>query len=614
MELTLTYVNQILIMVGFAVSLNLLLGYTGQVSVASAAFGALGGYSVAYLCLNHGWSFLPAFLFGIVLAGAAGVVVGIPALRLTTEWLILLTLAAQTIIVSLATTSSSFGGTYGLQNVVNLSFLGMSLNTAKGALPLFVIVAVLIFLICYRIGESPYGRVLKSIREDDRAARSLGKNVFAYKLIVFGLTSAMAGAAGALLVVQNTLASPALFSFDESTAIIVMVIFGGMANFYGSVVGAAILVLSEPFLEKVVNLNPNTASLWRDVIYGALLVLMMFLRPQGLIPEGASLIRWLRGLRSRRGAPELAPAGLQVVSVGLDANAVSLSDEELEREKRLALEGIHAHHEAPSEVVDLARERLAHRGEVVLEVRDLGKRFGSIVAAEDLTMEFRRGTITALVGPNGAGKTTVFNLLTGAIKPDAGKVVLNGRDVTGMTPNAVAGLGMVRSFQDVRTFPRLTALQNVMLGVQGQSGEHLLPLFFNPGRTARIERETRDKAMQWLSFVGMDGMAAVPAGALGFGQQKLVALARVLATEAEVVLLDEPASGIDQQWVDAMLDLIEQLRPQGRTVCIVEHNLAVVGRLADHTYFMELGRITAEGSFADLTGEQRLAEAYFGTA
>ena len=120
--------------------------------------------------------------------------------------------------------------------------------------------------------------------------------------------------------------------------------------------------------------------------------------------------------------------------------------------------------------------------------------------------------------------------------------------------------------------------------------------------------------MEWLGFVGMNHFADVPTAALGFGQQKLVALARVLATEAEVVLLDEPASGIDQQWVEAMLDLIEQLRPQGRTVCIVEHNLAVVGRLADHTYFMELGRITAEGSFAELTAEPRLAEAYFGTA
>jgi len=608
-DLTISYINQILIFVGFAVALNLLLGYAGQVSVASAAFGALGGYSVAYLSLNHGWSFIPAFIFGIVLAGVVGVLVGIPALRLTTEWLILLTLAVQTIIVSLATTSSSFGGTYGLQNVVNLDFLGISLNTPKGDLFPFALVAVIIFLICYRMGQSPYGRVLKSIREDERASRSLGKNVFLYKLTVFGITSAMAGAAGALLVVQNTLASPALFSFDESTAIVVMVIFGGMGNLYGSILGATLLVLSDPFLQKVVKLNPNTASLWRLTIYGALLVAVMLLRPQGLIPEGSSLIRWLR---SRRGGG--AGATQHALAIGVDNNAQAISAEEQAREDQLALAGIRARHTAPDEAIDLAKERAARQGEIVLEVKGLTKSFGAIHAAQDLHMEFRRGTITALVGPNGAGKTTVFNLLTGALPPDSGQVILNGQDVTRKTPNVVAGLGMVRSFQDVRTFPRLTSVENVMLGVQGQAGERLGRLFLSPRRTAQVERQTREKAMQWLSFVGMDAMAEVPAGALGFGQQKLVALARVLATEAEVVLLDEPASGIDQQWVDAMLELIEQLRPQGRTVCIVEHNLAVVSRLADHIYFMELGRITAQGSFAELTGEQRLAEAYFGTA
>ena len=612
MELTVSYINEILIFVVFAVSLNLLLGYAGQVSVAPAAFGALGGYSVAYLSLNHGWGFLPAFIFGIVLAGVVGVFVGIPALRLTTEWLILLTLATQTIIVSLATTSSSFGGLYGLQNVVGLKFFGSSLNTPTGDLPLFIIVAVIVFLLCYRIGQSPYGRVLKSIREDDRASRALGKNVFRYKLVVFGITSAMAGAAGAMLVIQNTLASPQLFGFDQSTAIIVMVIFGGMGNLYGSVIGAAILVLSDPFLQRVVKLGANTASLWRLTIYGLLLVVVMLVRPQGLIPEGASLAGWIR--RRRAGAP--APVRVAVLGAAPAAasrngatkpGASPTSDAE-------TLAGIRAHHAAPAEVRDLAAQRLAHRGEVVLRVEGLTKAFGGIHAAEDLEMEFRRGTITALVGPNGAGKTTVFNLLTGAIVPDRGRVLLNGRDVVGMTPNKVARLGMVRSFQDVRVFPRLTALENVMLGVQGQVGERMGRLFFDPGGTARVERETRQKAMEWLSFVGMDGMALSPAGALGFGQQKLVALARVLATEAEVVLLDEPASGIDQQWVDAMLDLIEQLRPQGRTVCIVEHNLAVVGRLADHTYFMELGRITAEGNFTELTNEPRLAEAYFGTA
>jgi len=173
---------------------------------------------------------------------------------------------------------------------------------------------------------------------------------------------------------------------------------------------------------------------------------------------------------------------------------------------------------------------------------------------------------------------------------------------------------MVRSFQTVRIFPRLSSLENVMLAVQNNPGEFMLPLFTNPISVGVHEGEAREKAARWLRFVGIEEHADTPTGALGFGQQKLVALARVLATEAEVLLLDEPASGIDQQWVDVMLGLIEKVRESGRTVCIVEHNLHVVERLSDHTYFMELGRITAEGGFGELTANPRLAEAYFGTA
>ena len=250
----------------------------------------------------------------------------------------------------------------------------------------------------------------------------------------------------------------------------------------------------------------------------------------------------------------------------------------------------------------------------MLRTAGVSKRFGGIIAARDLDIELRRGTITALVGPNGAGKTTVFNLLTGAIPPDTGSVELNGDELVGLDPAQVARKGMVRSYQDVRLFNRLSCLQNVMMAVQGQPGENFATLTIAHGRVTRSEAETRDKAMEWLRFVGMADFAAVPAGALSYGQTKLVSLARVLATEAEVLLLDEPASGIDTKWVDTMLDLIEQVRDQGRTVCVVEHNLHVVGRLADHTYFMELGEITAQGTIAELTSTPRLAEVYFGTS
>jgi len=607
MELQISYLNEILIFVIFAVSLNLLLGNTGQVSVAHAAFGAVGGYALAYMLLHHGTPLWLGTLLGIFAAGLVGVIVGLPALRLTTEWLILLTLAAQTIIITLATTSSSFGGTYGLQNVTGFTAFGRKLQQPSDFLPLFVGFAAITVLIVYRMAESPYGRVLRGIREDDVACRSLGKNIYSYKLTVFGVTAAMAGLAGTMLVEQNQLASPTLFGFDQSTAIVAMVILGGTGNILGAILGATVLTLLTPFFENVLNFSADRAALWRLIAYGIVLVAVMLVRPQGLLPEGVSVWRIPRRLAGRRkgkrGAAGLPPpeevsrgALAATADLGLEADAHALTEL--------------SHRGALPTTVEISGKT----GDVVLSVVNLSKRFGGIAAADGLTMQLRRGTITALVGPNGAGKTTVFNLLTGAIRPDAGEITLNGRDITGLRPNQVTRLGMARSFQDVRTFPRLTVVQNVMLAVQDQPGERISNLFLRPRLTAAGERRARHAALQWLSFVGMETYADYPAGALAFGQQKLVALARILATDAEVVLLDEPASGIDQQWVDVMLGLIEELRTQRRTVCIVEHNLHVVGRLADHTYFMELGRITAQGTFEELTGERRLAEAYFGTA
>jgi branched-chain amino acid transport system permease protein len=254
----------------------------------------------------------------------------------------------------------------------------------------------------------------------------------------------------------------------------------------------------------------------------------------------------------------------------------------------------------------------ARADEVVVDVRGLAKSFGGLRAVDGLTMSLARGRITALVGPNGAGKTTVFNLITGALSLDAGRVSLFGQDITGMRPDEVTKRGMVRSFQDVRVFPRLTVLENVVVGVPGQSGERMRNLFLRPRRVRRDERAARARAIEWLDFIQLADLAGVRAGTLGYGQQKLLALARLLATEAEVLLLDEPASGIDYQVLDDILETTLRLRDAGRTICIVEHNLDVVGRLADHVYFMELGRVTAQGSFEQMVNDPRLAEVYFG--
>jgi branched-chain amino acid transport system permease protein len=570
MELVAERLDSIIVLAIFAVSFNLLSGYSGQLSVAHAAFGAVGGYTLARLFLSDGTQFLLGAGIGIVFAAVVALVIGAVALRLSSEWLMLMTFAVSVVVVSLATTSSSLGGTYGLLGITGLSVFGHRLDTPQQMLPVFAILGILVYAICHRMGESPFGRVLRGIREDELAARSLGKNAPAYKLLVFVVTGAMAGLAGELMVVQSTVASPTLFDLALATVIVSAVVIGGSGNLVGSVLAAALIVMSTPFLESVLSLSPTTASLWQLVLYGTALIVILFLRPEGLLPEGFDPLR-------RR--PAVDPAGIP------------------------------AH---PLPAAAPASTPLA-AGSPILEVSGLGKRFGSIVAADDLTFDLQEGAISAVVGPNGAGKTTLFNLLTGTIPPDAGSVRLRGEELVGLGPDRVARLGMVRSFQDVRIFPRLSVLDNVALGVPGQPGERLGPLFLRPRSVRAREREAREAAHRWLEFVGLDQFAGARAHDLGFGQQKLIAFARVLATEAPVLLLDEPASGIDARWLEQIVALIHRTREEGRTICIVEHNLDVVEKVADDVAFMELGRITARGSFAELTSEAHLAEAYFGS-
>lgn len=565
--------NQALIFGVFALSLNLLMGFTGQVSIAHAAFGAIGGYLAGYLAQEHGWAFGPALAVGVAGAFVFGLLVSLPALRLAGEYLILLTLAVQIITLVVITSISALGGLQGLAALPGISLFGKVLLTPQDFLKLLVPVLVAVFLLMRRVAGSPAGRVLRGIREDELATQSLGKDVFAYKSQVFALTAGLAGLGGVLLVYYNGVVAPGMFGFGVSMTIIVMVIVGGSANLYGTLVGTALVVASGPFFQKAIKLSVDKSSLAQLLAYGVALVVVLRWRPQGLLPEAATPGALLRRVRPRSAAPTT------------------------ERAER---------------AIPLDSRRRGGAPELALEATGLTKSFGGIRAVEGLDLRLERGQITGLIGPNGAGKTTVFNLLTGALKPDRGTVLLGGRDITGLPPNRIARAGMVRSFQDVRTFARLSVLENVMMGVAGQRGERMsvviTPLPLGPG-----ERRTRARALEWLDFVGLADRADEPAGSLAFGEQKLVALARVLATDAEVLLLDEPASGVDKRWSDHMIDHIARLPEAGLTVCIVEHNLNVVERLAQKICFMHEGLVTAEGTMAELSRQERLQEAYFGS-
>ena len=720
----LDYWNQIIIFAIFAISLNLVQGYTGQLTVAQAAFGAVGGYSAALLSVHLGAPFLVGVIVGIALGFVLGVLLSIPALGVDANYVILLTLAFAYIVSDLLNSVSSLGGATGILGVGVISLFGLQITSQYGIFALFLIIGLLVLGFCWRIGESGYGRILKGMREDESAVRSLGKNTVVYQALIFGLGSALAGLAGAMFSYYFGNATPTEFSLNEAILFVIMVVIGGAGNLFGSIVGATLITASTPALEDWISVSPNTATYWQQSVYGVLLILIMIFRPAGLFPEHvAGTPHWWQRMFSFRGLrePELALAGAAPASAFPTASSpvspviestrnaipsvpdptphephesgrpvpaspavpapvsgtptvMSLADPgaspaaEREIERELAeneasvataggtsisgngagatVTGNGAHGASGNGVRDLVSDAVAagagaHEpgepepvarssvseslgqafgpvegglapGTPILEVTDLVKSFGGIQAVRGVTLQVPAKQVTALIGPNGAGKSTLFGLFTGFIPADGGSVRLKGTEVRGKTPNAIAGMGMVRSFQDVRLFRYMTCLQNVMLAIPGQDCEHMWRLFATPLKVHRTEKQTRDRALEILRWVGMDHRANELTGGLGHGEQKLVAIARVLATGADLLLLDEPTSGVDPEWVERVAEVIRELPNFGRTVCVVEHNLGFLQMLDAGCYFMEAGRIAAQGRLDELMADEELRHAYFG--
>lgn len=606
----------ILIYIGLATSLNLLMGFAGQFSMAQAAFYGIGAYAAGIMMVDYGWH--PLLSVGAATATSliCATIISLPATkRVHGEYLILLTLAFQMVVFQLMNSLRDLtGGPYGF-TVPWLTLFGRDFIAPSDFLPIMVVVTVAIVLIAWGIGDSPFGRLLKGIREDETAVRALGKNTTTHKLLIFAITAALAGLIGGVSAFYYQFIAPGTYNLDLSIFIVSIVVLGGMGNLTGTVIAAVILGGLRPLLQNMDFIGEENSFSWQAVIYGLALVLLMLFRPEGLLPEGIGLRSLLSRERSVRGAVATGSPGLQLATTGATIagggpppppplpQATAAATRSAGRvTARLAA----VSHEA------LAPAETGQHAEIVKLV-DVAKHFGGLYAVDGVNMAFREHQITALIGPNGAGKTTIFNLVTGALKPDRGKVLVRGVDITRKAPNEVATLGIARTFQDVRLFRGMTVLQNVALAGPRQPGENVALLALRPRRTRHVEAETLDRARRYLDVVGMARQENERVGNLGYGEQKLVAIARLLATECEVLLLDEPTSGIDPSALDEMISLVLRLRNLGRTVCIVEHSLFVVEQLADHVVFMEEGRVTAEGAIDEIKTQPRLVEVYFGT-
>lgn len=260
------------------------------------------------------------------------------------------------------------------------------------------------------------------------------------------------------------------------------------------------------------------------------------------------------------------------------------------------------------------RRAAADKAPPILKVQDAVRCFGAMRAVDGVSLDVRRGTITGLIGPNGAGKTTLFNAIAGDLPLSSGRITFDGHDITGRPAHAVYGLGLARTFQIPRPFPRMTVLENVMLAAKAQVGERFWNTWFRPGAVARQERELRERARETIHFCGLDPVEGNLAGAISGGQQKLLELARALMSDPRLILLDEPGAGVNPRLLDLLVDKIVELNRRGVTFLVIEHNMDLVMSLCDPIVVLARGRVIAHGSAAEVAAEPGVLEAYLGGA
>jgi len=552
------YVNLLVLtaIYGFvAAGLTLLTSYAGLVSLAHASFFGFGAYGAAVLAGIWGLDPWLSLLAGAAISAASAFVVGLPLLRLSGHYLALATLAWSIIASTMFTQLASItGGADGFTNIPVLSFFGVELAGPRRFYYLVLVVAVLGVAMLAALLRSRDGRAVRALRSSEVAAASLGVDVSRLKLQVFVLAAVFAGLGGGLYAYFIAFIAPSSFDIGASIRLLTMTMIGG-AHPLGSIVGAGIITVLDNVLQDVLPNASGQAGQVHIVVYGALLVLLMIASPRGLAP-------WLDRLWKLRVGVQPAPGA-----------------------------------------VAAARPPVAR-----LEVQQASRSFGGLVAVDRLSLAVGSGEIVGLIGPNGAGKTTAFNLMSGVLDPSSGSVRLDGSDVTGVAAHRMARLGLTRTFQNTALFD-MSVLENVMMGCYTHTRGNLWSGLIGLGRSG--EAHSKAQALRLLARVGLDNVDA-PADSLTVGHRRLLELARALALQPRVLLLDEPAAGLRFAEKGELADLLRELRSEGIALLLVEHDMTMVMNLVDRLVVMNYGRMLAEGHPAQVARDPEVIKAYLG--
>ena len=546
-----------------ALGISLLTGVGGMTSFGQAAFVGFGAYTTAWLTTEMAWSPWLSLIVCLAITGVAALAIGSITVRLSGHYLALGTIAWGVALYYLFGNLAFIGGHTGISGIPPITIFGYSLLDGR---VIFLFVWSIVILVCWgatNLLDSRKGRSFRALRHGTLAARASGICVSQEKLRIFVCAAVLACLAGWLMAHFQRTVSQGSFSIAVSIEFLLMAVLGGTGTVYGAVLGSAIIVISKSVLQAILPAIFGAGGNYEGLVFGILLVGILQVAPGGLWPFVTRYWRF---------------------------ESATLADGD-----------------------GLPNEPASHHGGPLLEARGLRKTFGGLVAVRDVNFSVGYGEIVGLIGPNGAGKSTTFNLLTGVLAPTSGQVAFRGKVLGGnqdYSPEDAAHSRIARTFQHVKLSDEMSVLDNVAIGATQRGHSGMLSSILHRERAE--ERRILSEARRQIQRVGLEDQMYRPAGELALGQQRLVEIARALCLDPVLLLLDEPAAGLRRAEKDALAVLLRQLRSEGMSILLVEHDMDFVMKLTDHLVVMNFGAKIAEGSPKDVRQSDDVIKAYLG--
>ncbi|MDP3373622.1 MAG: branched-chain amino acid ABC transporter ATP-binding protein/permease [Hydrogenophaga sp.] len=543
--------------------LVLLTGVGGLTSFGQAAFVGIGAYTTAWLTLNTGMSPWLTLFVGMGLTAGSALLVGLITLRMSGHYLPLATIAWGLSLYYLMGNLDALGKYDGLLGIKSLSIGEFDIGQGRAFFVLTWVLLLAFAAALLHLLDSRAGRAIRALKGGSQMAEAMGISTFRYKVTIFVLAALFASVAGWLLAHFQRTVNPSAFGLKMGIEYLFMSVVGGVGHGWGAIVGAGLIRVLEDQLQVLLPKLMGTSGSYEVIVFGIALVMVLKYLPDGL---------W--SLVGRHLPKRPRPVDWQ--------HAAALP----ERDK-------------------------PETGALVLDVRKARMQFGGLVAVNDISFQIRAGQIVGLIGPNGAGKSTTFNLITGVLRATSGEVDFRGAPISGLNSRNIARQGMARTFQHVKMIPDMTVLENVALGTHTRGRKGVLSAMLRANRTE--EQQLFREAQRQLERIGMGEYLHEQAGNLAMGPQRLMEIARALCADPALLLLDEPAAGLRHQEKQALAGVLRQLKSEGMSILLVEHDMDLVMQICDHLVVMEFGTLLTQGPPAQIQQDPKVRAAYLGT-